>query len=469
MSADRAELIVVANRLPAEYDPESGWRRSPGGLVSAMEPALKGRPAVWVGWGGRYADDEDSDVPPPPAELGFRLDEVPLTREEIEGHYEGFSNGAIWPLYHDAIVRPVYHRTEFETHRRVNETFARKVAELAEPGATVWVHDYQLQLVPAMLRQLRPDLRIGFFLHIPFPPVEIFSQLPWRRQILLGLLGADLIGFHTQSGALNFLRLVRRFLALRPGGDRVVVDELTGARTVHVEAFPIGIDAERFAELAASEATRERAAQIRSDVGNPDVLLLGVDRLDYTKGIDVRIRAYAELLEDQSLPRGKSVFLQVATPSREGVEEYQRIRDEVELLVGRVNGDLGQVGSPPIVYLHQSVSQAELAAMYLAADIMVVTPLRDGMNLVAKEYVACRSEDTGALVLSEFTGAAEQLSDAWLVNPYDIAGVKDGIMDAVRAKPEENTRRMVSLRHSVFEHDVHRWVRDFLAALEENR
>jgi trehalose 6-phosphate synthase len=469
-TAGGGELVVVANRLPAEYDPELGWRTSPGGLVSALEPALQGRSAVWVGWGGRLAEDVGADAGGQiPSDADFSLDEVLLTAEEIAGYYEGFSNGALWPLYHDAIAQPVFHRTEFEMYRSVNDKFARRVAERAERGATVWIHDYQLQLVPAMLRQLRPDLSIGFFLHIPLPPVEIFSRLPWRRQILLGLLGADLIGFQTRQGALNFLRLVARYLALRPGGDRVVVDELSGARTVRVDAFPIGIDCKRYSDLAAQESTQRRAKQIREDLGNPRTLLLGVDRLDYTKGIDVRTRAVGELLQDQDLPVADTVFLQVATPSREGVAEYQRIRDDVELLVSRINGDLGKVGSPPIAYLHQTVDAAELAAMYVAADVMLVTPLRDGMNLVAKEYVACRTESTGALVLSEFTGAAEQLSDAWQVNPYDIDGVKNSIREAARASEDENTRRMTSMRHVVFEQNVQRWVRDFLSSLEEPR
>ena len=460
-------LVVVANRLPVEYDDETGWRPAPGGLVTAMESVLRDREALWIGWSGRYEDDGRSDVPPPPRGSGSMvLDDVPLTRAEVEGYYEGCSNGAIWPLYHDAIVTPVYHRTQFQTYRRVNEKFARRVAEVAPPQALVWVHDYQLQLVPRMLRQLRPDLRIGFFLHIPFPPVELFSQLPWRRQVLEGLLGADLVGFQTKEAALNFLRLVQRFLALRPGGDRVVVDELSGSRTVRVEAFPIGIRAEDFASVADEDATAERAAQIRADLGDPQLILLGVDRLDYTKGIDVRIRAVTELFEDGELDPESTVFVQVATPSRENVDEYQRIRDDVELLVSRANGDLGKLGVTPIHYLHQGMARDELIAMYVAADVMLVTPLRDGMNLVCKEYVACRPEEDGSLVLSEFTGAANQMTDAWLVNPYDIDGVKRSIMDAVNVLPEEAQRRMSSLRHGVFEHDVERWAGDFLGRLQ---
>ncbi len=245
-----------------------------------------------------------------------------------------------------------------------------------------------------------------------------------------------------------------------------MVDEPTGARTVRVDAFPIGIDAVHYAQMAASEQVRERAAQIRRDLGDPRVLLLGVDRLDYTKGIDVRVRAVAELLKDGDLVLGETVFLQVATPSREAVREYQKIRNEVELLIGRSNGALGSVGSPPIAYLHQSVDSEELAAMYLAADAMLVTPLRDGMNLVAKEYVACRTDGSGALVLSEFTGAAKQFSDAWLVNPYDIAGLKASIVNALKADPKVAEQRMLAMRDNVFRYDVQRWVGDFLGTLE---
>ncbi len=469
MSQDKHGFVVVANRLPAEYDEREGWRPSPGGLVKALEPALRGRESLWVGWGGRPYDPAHPHDDAPPAIDDLALNEVELTADEIEAYYDGFSNGALWPLYHDSIVRPQYHRAQFEAYQAVNERFAERVAELAAPKATVWVHDYQLQLVPAMLRALRPDLRIGFFLHIPFPPAELFSQLPWRRQLLRGLLGADLVGFQTKQGAANFLALVGRYLGLRPGTDRVTVDQVDGARTVRVDAFPIGIDAEHFAALAASEPVQQRARQIRADLGDPRVLLLGVDRLDYTKGIDVRVRAVGELMQDGHLAAADTVLLQIATPSREGVAEYQRIRNEVELLIGRINGALGQVNSRPVVYLHQTLDTTELAAMYVAADVLLVTPLRDGMNLVAKEYVACKGDDSGALVLSEFTGAAQQLTDAWQVNPYDIAGVKTAVVDALAADPQAAAERMRAMRSNVFSWDVQRWVRMFLSQLEKSR
>jgi alpha,alpha-trehalose-phosphate synthase [UDP-forming] len=460
-------LIVVANRLPVVYIDEgadAGWQRSAGGLVSALEPALAGRSATWIGWSGHVGEDSEPTLPD---ELdGLGIVGVPLTDEQVEQFYEGFSNGALWPLYHDVVVSPAYHRPEFVAYREVNAIFAAKVAELAPDDGTVWIHDYQLQLVPRMLRDLRPDLTIGFFLHIPFPPVELFAQLPWRRQILEGLLGANLVGFQTRDGALNFLAATRRLLGLDPGGDRVDVPHEDGQRSVRVGAFPIGIDAQGFDAMARTPEVQARAQQIRDEMGGFPLLFLGVDRLDYTKGIDVRLRAFSEALAEGLLEASEVTMLQVAIPSRENVDEYQIIRDEVELLVGRINGDLGRVGDPAIHYLHQSVSREELVAMYVAADVLLVTPLRDGMNLVAKEYVASRTNDTGAAVLSEFTGAAEQLQEAFIVNPYDIEGLKRTLASVVASSPEELARRMQALRANVFEDDVDRWVRTFLATLE---
>jgi alpha,alpha-trehalose-phosphate synthase [UDP-forming] len=458
---------VVANRLPVEFVSDEGagaWRRAPGGLVSALEPALAGQPATWIGWSGHVSEESE---PPLPEQLdGLGIVGVPLTAEQVEQFYEGFSNGALWPLYHDLVVTPTYHRPQFVSYREVNALFAAKVAELAPEGGTVWVHDYQLQLVPKMLRDLRPDLTIGFFLHIPFPPVELLAQLPWRRQILEGLLGADLIGFQTKDGALNFLAATRRILSLDPGGDRVDVPDEAGHRSVRVGAFPIGIDAQSFDTLARDPHVKARAEQIRAEMGGFPLLFLGVDRLDYTKGIDVRLRAFSEAMTEGLLDLSTVTMLQLAIPSRGNVDDYQHIRDDIELLVGRINGDLGRVGDPAIHYLHQSVTRDELVAMYVAADVLLVTPLKDGMNLVAKEYIASRTDDTGALVLSEFTGAVEQLREAFIVNPYDIEGLKQTLASVAASPAEELTRRMRALRTNVFEDDVNRWVRTFLATLE---
>ncbi len=462
--------MIVANRLPIEFDAQEGWRRAPGGLVSAMESVLRETEAIWVGWSGQFSDQaSDVEQPAPPRvpeRVGdIQLVSVPLTRAEVAAHYDGFSNGALWPNYHGGIVAPVYHRSQFMAHREINERFADLVAGTARTGARVWVHDYQLQLVPALLRELRPDLRIGFFLHIPFPPVETFSQLPWREQIVNGLLGADVIGFQTSDAVINFQRAARRFADVVDYDGELHVAQPGGARPVVVRAYPIGIRASDYADLAGRPEVQERATQIRADVGDPDILLLGVDRLDYTKGIDARIQAVTELMLDGDLDPERTAFIQVAPPTRAKVEEYQKIRDDVELLVSRANGALGPVGTNPIHYMHQAVGPDELAALYLAADVMLVTPLRDGMNLVAKEYVAAKVDGRGALVLSEFTGAAEQMSQAWLVNPYDIRGMKSTIMAALGEPPEAARARMAALRAGVITDDVAKWAADFLTSL----
>jgi trehalose 6-phosphate synthase len=457
----KSEFVVVANRLPVDRvidgDGEASWRRSPGGLVTAIVPVMQRRQGAWVGWPGA----PDEDLEPFEAE-GLSLVPVRLSARDVEYYYEGFSNATLWPLYHDVIAQPVYRRSLWEVYERVNRRFARAAADVAAEGATVWVQDYQLQLVPKMLRELRPDVRIGFFMHIPFPPMELFQQLPWRREILQGLLGADLVGFQSRDAASNFVRLCRRFCDLRTQGHDVMIAD----RVVRADHFPISVDANELITLAADPGVQNRAAQIREELGNPASVLLGVDRLDYTKGIQQRLQAFTELFEDERLKSGDAVFVQVATPSRERVKEYRILRDEIELQVGRANGLYAELGAPIINYMHTSYTREELAALYLAADVMVVTPLRDGMNLVAKEYVACRSDLRGALLLSEFAGAAQELHRAFLVNPYDIGGTKNRMWEAMHASPAERARRMRSMRKRVIEHDVDLWAKEFLDALE---
>ncbi len=459
------DLVIVANRLPVDRveqpDGSSTWRPSPGGLVTAVEPVMRANDGVWMGWpGGTEQDLEPFETD------GLALHPMSMSAEEIEGHYEGFSNGTLWPLYHDLVAKPEFHREWWDAYVAVNQRFADTAAELANERALVWVHDYQMQLVPQMLRELRPDLRIGFYLHIPFPPAELFQQLPWRRQLLEGLLGADLVGFQLPGGAANFVRLVRQRVGHKTHRDLVYLPD---GRTVRAAAFPISIDTKGFEELAQSPEVTARAKEIRSALGDPRKIFLGVDRLDYTKGIYARLRAYAELLQDGHLDVEDAVFVQVAVPSREQVEEYQRLRDETDRLVGRINGDLGRIGRPAISYLHSSYPREEMAALYRAADIMVVTPYRDGMNLVAKEYVACQYDDAGALVLSEFAGAADELRQAWLVNPYDINGMKTALREAYEADGKELTKRMRAMRKTVSNNDVAAWADSFMTELAKVR
>src|SRR5690242_13804360 len=456
-------FVVVASRLPVDRaegpDGRTEWQRTPGGLVTALEPVMREAGGAWIRWSG--------DAGPAPGAFeaaGLHLVGLGLSETEVRHFYEGFCNATLWPLYHDVISAPQFHRRWWEAYVTVNRRFAQAAAEQAAPGATVWVHDYQLQLVPRMLREQRGDVRIGFFNHIPFPGYEIFAQLPWRRQVVEGLLGADLLGFQRRADATNFLRACRRAVGLNTKGSTVRVAEPGGSREVQAAAFPISIDAKGLGEIARRDEVRKRSAQICDALGEPGLVLLGVDRLDYTKGILHRLRAYGELVAAGRLgPR--PVLIQVASPSRERVEAYQTLRDEVEVMVRRITGAHGEVGYAPVDCLPQSYPRAELAALYLTGDVMLVPPLRDGMNLVAKEYVACRNDENGALVLSEFTGAADELAGAFLVNPHDIEGMKDTIVRAATASPAEARRRMRAMRRRVREHDVARWAASFLDSL----
>jgi trehalose 6-phosphate synthase len=464
-----ADFAVVANRLLVDLerlpDGTQRWKSSPGGLVAALEPFLRSRRGAWVGWPGV----PDAEVEPT-ADGGITSHPVTLSAAELSNYYEGFSNATLWPLYHDVVVPPVFHRHWWNAYVAVNERFAAATATVVGEGATVWVQDYQLQLVPRILRELRPDLRIGFFLHIPFPPVELFMQLPWRTELVHGLLGADLVGFQLPGGAQNFLFLARRLAGMSATKSAVGVGTkpgqvTVGDRTVRVGAFPISIDSTALDKLARSRPIRQRAAEIRDELGNPATIVLGVDRLDYTKGIDVRLRALGELYAENRISADDVVMVQLATPSRERVEHYQRMRKDIEQAVSRINGEFGRVGHPAVHYLHQSMPRSELAALFVAADVMLVTPVRDGMNLVAKEYVACRNDLSGTLVLSEFAGAAAELTSAFLVNPHDLDGIKNAIEAAITVDPGEGRRRMRALRRQVMTHDVQRWARSFLAAL----
>lgn len=461
------DFVVVSNRLPVDRvigdDGVESWRRSPGGLVTAMESVVQDLGCVWVGWPGNVGETIA------PFGLGtMHLQPVSLNEEEFASFYEGFSNDTLWPLYHDVISPPAYHREWWESYVRVNRRFADAVDRVAAPGATVWVHDYQLQLVPGMLREMRPDLVIAFFLHIPFPAPGLFSQLPWRSQVLEGLLGADVVGFQRVADAANFRAASRRRAGVPSHGNVIVLPDVDGVpgRRVLAQEFPISIDAAAFDALARSEAVQRRAEEIRAELGHPGKIILGVDRLDYTKGIRHRLKAFEELLRDGEVAAGEVTLIQVASPSRERVEAYRLLRDEIEVTVSRINGDYGTIAHAPVVYLHRGFPREEMAALYLAADVLAVTALRDGMNLVAKEYVACRFDERGALLLSEFAGAADELRRAVLVNPHDIDGIKARMLEALRMPEGEQGQRMRAMRRVVFRRDVARWSQSFLRAVE---
>ncbi|RSM60192.1 trehalose-6-phosphate synthase [Actinoplanes sp. ATCC 53533] len=457
----QSSLVVVANRLPLDDssapDGACEWRRSPGGLASALHAILQQTPATWVGWNGGI------DSAPALPDIGtLRIRPVALSEQELRGYYEGFANSTLWPLYHDAVEQPVFDRGWWETYRDVNRRFAETAAEVAEPGAAVWVQDYHLQLVPQLLRELRPDVLIGFFLHVPFPPPELFMQLPRRTELLGGMLGADLVGFQRPQAAHNVAQLATKLLGARVTDDQITLD----GREVRTGAFPVSIDVSEMEALAARPDVVQHAKQLRTDLGQPRRVLLSVDRLDYTKGIEHRLTAYSELLRDGRVKVHETVMVQVAVPSRERVDSYRVLRDRIEGEVGRINGEYGRVGEPAIHYLNQPFDRADLAALYQTADLMVVTPLRDGMNLVAKEYVAARAAGTGALVLSEFAGAAAELEDAFLVNPHDVDGLKATLLRAMDADPADLQRRMRAMREHLARCDILAWARAYLTALD---
>jgi trehalose 6-phosphate synthase len=459
----KSDLVIVSNRLPVRRVTTKGrpsWERSPGGLVSAMEPILRSRSSTWIGWEGVAGT-----APRPFRYEQTNIHPVRLRAKELRSFYDGFCNRTLWPLYHDSVRSPEYRRRWWWPYVEVNRRFADVVEAVAEDGAIVWVHDYQLQLVPGMLRQSRPDLRIGFFLHIPFPPQELFARLPWREQILDGMLGADVVGFQTRMGARNFSELARRYATARG-----TVSELTTAngRQVRVSAFPISIDAALYERTAAMPEVIDKAQQFRERLGGRRILL-GVDRMDYTKGIEVRMKAFRELLQQDRVRADDCVFVQLAVPSRERVEEYQTLREHVEQMVGEINGTFGRLGHAPVQYLHRSLPLEDLVALYVAADVMIVTPHRDGMNLVAKEYVMCRPDGDGVLILSEFTGAANELTSALLVNPHDVDGLVSTIEASFQMPRSEQRRRIRAMQRDVRKHDVYHWARTFFEALEESR
>ena len=460
-----SRVLIVSNRLPVTarwVNGEVRLHRSTGGLASALRPFHEGSGGLWFGTVG--------DIPlrrRAQGDLTRELDKlrcvpVYLGRHETRVFYEDVSNGMIWPLFHDRIDRLPLALDGWDVYERVNERFADCVAEHWQAGDVIWVHDYHLLRLPALLRQRLPDARIGLFLHIPFPNPELFLALPARDQLVTGMLGADLVGFHTRRYRGHFTAAVRRLLRLEMDADEHLRHDHGVTR---LGIFPIGVDAASLTEQAQS---REVTQLVLAHRARGERLLLGVDRLDYTKGIPRKILSFERLLESHPEHRGHVRMLQVAVPSREGVEAYQTFRREVEVQVSRINGKYATPSWTPVHYMHQSISLDELLALYRAAEVMLVTPLRDGMNLVAKEFVATRFDESGTLVLSEFAGAADDLEGALVVNPYDLNGVAAAMHQALTQNATERRRRMRNMRAQVLERNVFTWASEFLAALQRD-
>jgi trehalose 6-phosphate synthase/phosphatase len=460
-----SRMLIVSNRLPVTVRAEHGElrvTRSTGGLATALRGVHSQRESLWIGWPGDTARLSALPRQKIDAELaGMRAAPVYLDADEHHRFYDGFSNGVLWPLFHYLLDKVnLDAQPDWEAYRSVNERFAAVVSDHYRAGDTIWIHDYQLMLLPALLRRRFPAAKIGFFLHTPFPSAEVFRILPWREQILEGLLGADLVGFHTASYRLRFLAAAARVLGLDPGEDALEHE----GRTVALGVHPISVDVGEIERLTSDPEVRAEAERIRAEARGRKIVL-GIDRLDYTKGIPRRLLAIERFLEREPELRYQVRFLQLAVPTREEVSAYADYRSVVHEMVGRINGRYGSVDETPIHYLNRSLPFEQVVALYLAADVMLVTPLRDGMNLVAKEFVATRVNDDGVLVLSEFAGAAVELETALIVNPYDIEAVASTISRALRLPADERRARMVRLRQRVHEYDVHAWAREFVGHL----
>jgi trehalose 6-phosphate synthase len=464
-------LLVVSNRLPIVLEKKNGgWALKPGsgGLVSALAPVLSHRGGLWVGWPGMPLERSGSWEPVLEEgyrERGYDLVPVLLSEPEVKGFYEGFANGILWPLFHDMLGRCDFEPSFWYTYLEVNDKFAGAVSEHSREGDFIWVQDYQLIHVAEFLRRRNETARAGFFLHIPFPPLDIFLRLPWRGQILKALLAYDLIGFQTPRDSRNFLTCLHSLLPeAEIEDDKPVAEVRLGTRTIKVGAFPIGIDFKGFEEYAQSGEVAHRVEELRGRIGSFQ-LIVGVDRLDYTKGLIERLEAFRNALERYPELREKVLFFQMVVPSREGVPEYQALKAHIERLVGEINGEYSSAGWVPIQYHYKSVEKQDMVALYRMARIGFVTSIKDGMNLVAKEFCACQVDGCGVLVLSEFAGAAAQLQrGALLVNPHDIEGMADALKAALDMSEEERRRRMEGMREILREQDIFWWVDYYLQA-----
>ena len=472
------KTIIISNRLPVQLQISNGTINaipSVGGLATGMKSVHSGSESLWIGWSGLT----DEETPP---ELEDDIDKalakngcakVKLNAEEIDGFYFGFSNRTVWPLFHYFLEYSEFELDFWNTYKAVNQKFADAIIEKSNEDDTIWVHDYQLMLVPQMVREKRPDTTIGFFLHIPFPSYEIFRTLPWREEVLEGLLGSDLIGFHTYDYERHFLSSVRRLLGLDVSFNEIYLDN----RVIKVDSFPMGIDYKKFKDAAilhASKSEGERSdLQMRLDshkASAPDTkLILSIDRLDYSKGIAKRINAFEYFLNKYPEYKEKVRLIILAVPSRSNVPQYQLLKKEIDELVGRINGELSTVNWTPIWYFYRSLPFDNLIDLYTSSDIAWLTPLRDGMNLVAKEYIATRTDKTGVLILSEMAGSAYEMNEALLINPNNFEEQADTLKRAINMPAEEQVSRNEFLQNRLERYNVEVWAKEFMNALNEKR
>lgn len=462
-------LIIVSNRLPYRFEDDGrggfAFERSVGGLATGLGPLHEQAGNLWIGWAdaGDALDAEGREA------LAKALGEqacrpVFLDEGDAERYYEGFSNSAVWPLFHGFPQHTRFDEAEWEAYRRVNERFRDAVVAEARPGDTLWIQDYHLMLLPSLLREALPDARIGFFLHIPFPDYETFRMLPWREEVVHGLLGADLLGFHAYDYVRHFLSSCRRIAGIENASGTLTVD----GRLVQADAFPLGIDYDRYRDAARKPAVRRAAAEFCAEKGHEGCkVMLSVERLDYSKGIPDRLHAFDAFLDRHPEWKGKVVLALVTVPSRENVESYRSLKKRIDELVGLVNGKHSTMDWTPVDYYYRSLPFDQLASLYVASDVMLVTPLRDGMNLVCKEYLACHDGEDGVLVLSEMAGASYELHEALTVNPFDLEGVVAAMEQALAMPPDEQRRRNAPMQERLARYTSRKWAREFLGAVDE--
>lgn len=456
--------IIVSNRLPVKLSIEEGryqFKTSEGGLATGLGSIYKQGNNVWIGWPGDVIEEDAQEK----VKQGLKkqsLYPVYLVQEEINNFYEGFSNETLWPVFHYMTTYARYEREYWECYCQVNRKFLDAVLENYEDGDTIWVQDYQLLLLPAMIREAKPSAIIGFFQHIPFPSYEIFRLIPWRKELLDGMLGSDLIGFHTYDDVRHFLSTVTHLSGYRNSSNVVTVED----RPVVVESFPMGIDDQKFGEMISNTVVKQHIEELQQ-IFTHTRLILSIDRLDYSKGILQRLQAFDYFLQQHPEYVEKVSLYMIVVPSRDNVPQYKELRDNIDQLVGNINGRYRTISWSPIQYFYKSFPFEMLIALYYMADVCLVTPMRDGMNLVCKEYIATRIKDNGVLILSEMAGAAKELVDALIVNPNNIPEISNSIWEALNMPLHEQERRMKQLRYIVRKFNIHQWVKIFMERLQE--
>lgn len=460
-------IVIVSNRLPITIQKRKGklnYYQSAGGLATGLSTFCKSPDCIWIGWPGFTSDVESDKIDIKKSLLSKNMYPVFLSKSDVKKYYEGFCNGTVWPLFHYFNQYAVYDNELWGVYRRVNNIFCKKMLEVVKPGDVIWIHDFHLLMLPGILREKLPDATIGFFLHIPFPSFEIFRTLPWRNEILSGILGSDLIGFHTYDYAQHFLNAVNRLLGIEHVFNQLTVDD----RIIKVDSFPMGIDYNKYSDSIENPTVQRKIKKYRKGISDRKIVL-SINRLDYSKGILQSLQAFDLFLEINPEYREKVTLVLVIVPSRSRVKYYRELKKRIDEFVGQINGRYGTTDWTPILYFYRSLPFSELSAFYCIADIALVTPFRDGMNLIAKEYIASKRDKIGVLILSETAGASLELGDALIINPNNIDEIADALKVAVNMPKEEQIKRNTFVQNRLMRNDVKRWGKDFMDSLHKTK